>query len=105
MDTIYTLYQAVKKLGRHVIIFTGRGGSYWEDTAKWLKQHNIKYTEAYIRPEGNMQKDSIIKKQMFEDNIRGRYYVEFVVDDRNQVVDMWRKELGLTCLQADYGDF
>lgn len=31
--------------------------------------------------------------------------VKFVLDDRNQVVDMWRKDLGLTCLQVDYGDF
>jgi hypothetical protein len=28
-----------------------------------------------------------------------------VIDDRNQVVDMWRMELGLVCLQVDYGDF
>lgn len=28
-----------------------------------------------------------------------------VIDDRNQVVDMWRKDLGLCCLQVDYGDF
>jgi hypothetical protein len=25
--------------------------------------------------------------------------VEAVIDDRNQVVDMWRRELGLTCLR------
>jgi hypothetical protein len=35
----------------------------------------------------------------------GQFYVEAVIDDRNQVVDMWRRELGLTCLQVDYGDF
>jgi hypothetical protein len=28
-----------------------------------------------------------------------------VLDDRNQVVDMWRNDLGLTCLQVDWGDF
>jgi len=33
------------------------------------------------------------------------YFVEFVVDDRQQVVDMWRRTLGLTCVQVDYGDF
>jgi hypothetical protein len=28
-----------------------------------------------------------------------------VVDDRTQVVRMWRDELGLTCLQVADGDF
>jgi len=30
--------------------------------------------------------------------------IEFVVDDRQQVVDMWRRN-GITCLQCDVGDF
>jgi len=42
---------------------------------------------------------------MFETHIRNKYFVEMVIDDRDQVVAMWRKELGLTCLQVDYGDF
>jgi len=27
------------------------------------------------------------------------------LDDRNQVVDMWRRELALPCFQVNYGDF
>ena len=34
------------------------------------------------------------------DEIRGTYEVEFTVDDRQSVVDMWR-ENGLTCLQVE----
>ena len=29
----------------------------------------------------------------------------FVMDDRDQVVSMWRNELGLTCFQVAEGDF
>ena len=57
-----------------------------------------------MRPEGNNEKDSIIKKRIYEDHIKGKFNVEFVLDDRNQVVEMWR-ELGLTCLQVAEGDF
>lgn len=88
-----------------IIIFTGRDGICEADTKSWLEDNDIHFDELHIRPKGNMEKDSIIKRRMFDDNVRGKFYVRFVLDDRNQVVDMWRKELGLVCLQVDYGDF
>jgi len=88
-----------------LIIFTGRDGCCYEDTRQWLIDNGVKYDAIFIRPEGNCEKDSVIKKRIFEENIRGKYYVDFVVDDRDQVVEMWRKELGLQCYQVDYGDF
>ncbi len=33
-----------------------------------------------------------------------KLFIEYVLDDRTQVVDLWRS-LGLTCLQVAYGDF
>jgi putative SOS response-associated peptidase YedK len=39
------------------------------------------------------------------DSIRDNFNVEFVLDDRNSVVDMWRKELNLPTFQVNYGDF
>lgn len=91
--------------GFKIIIFTGRDGICLPQTMKWLDDNEISYHELFCRPKGNSEKDSIIKRRLFEDHIRGKYYCEMVIDDRNQVVDMWRKELGLTCLQVDYGDF
>lgn len=58
-----------------------------------------------MRPKGDMRKDSIIKKELFEAHIKDKYYIEAVFDDRNQIVDTWRKEIGLTCLQVNYGNF
>lgn len=88
-----------------IIIFTGRDGVCFPQTMKWLDDHRINYDELFMRPAGNTEKDSIIKRRLFEEHIRGKYYCEFVVDDREQVVAMWRKEIGLTCFQVDYGDF
>lgn len=48
--------------------------------------------------------DSIIKRELFEAHVRDTYAVRFVLDDRNQVVRMWRS-LGLTCLQVADGAF
>ena len=57
-----------------------------------------------MRMQGNNEKDSVIKRRMFDNHIRGKYYIEYVLDDRNQVVEMWRS-IGLICLQVADGDF
>lgn len=93
------------KSDTRIIIFTGRDGICEPETKEWLDRHEIHFDELYIRPKGNTEKDSVIKRRLFDNHIRGKYFVRFVLDDRNQVVDMWRKELGLVCLQVDYGDF
>ena len=82
-----------------------RDGSGRQLTEEWLNENGIQRDLLCMREAGNTEKDSVVKKRMFEENIRGQYFVKFVVDDRDQVVDMWRKELGLTCLQVNYGNF
>jgi len=57
-----------------------------------------------MRKTGDSRKDSIVKREIFEEHIKGKYRIQFVLDDRNQVVEMWR-QLGLTCLQVAEGDF
>lgn len=88
-----------------VIIFSGRDGCCRKDTEMWLALNNVRYDALFMRPEGNFEKDCIIKRRLFDEHVAGKYDIQFVVDDRNQVVDMWRKDLGLTCFQVDYGDF
>lgn len=87
-----------------IIVLTGRDGSCADISKKWLKDNGINYNQFHIRPEGNTEKDAVIKKRIYEEHIKGKYNVLFVLDDRDQVVDMWRAE-GLTCLQVDYGNF
>jgi hypothetical protein len=48
---------------------------------------------------------AVIKREIFDREIAGKYAVEFVLDDRNQVAEMWRKELKLNCFQVNYGNF
>lgn len=87
-----------------IIIFSGRNGDSRQQTEKWLEDHIISYDNLVMRTEGDSRKDSVIKEEMFNQYIKDKYNVWFVVDDRDQVVKMWR-DLGLTCLQVNYGDF
>jgi predicted kinase len=91
----------------HTIIFmSGRDSVCREQTLVWLKD-NVRLTHfhLFMRPEGDNRKDSIVKRELFDTNVRDKFHIDFVLDDRNQVVDMWRNDLGLMCLQVDWGDF
>nr|DAJ91975.1 MAG TPA: polynucleotide kinase [Caudoviricetes sp.] len=87
-----------------IILVSGRDEVCREKTEKWLRGNDITYGMLLMRPEGDIRKDLIIKRELFEIHIRPYYNVEFVLDDRNQVVEMWRS-LGLKCLQVQEGDF
>jgi len=90
-----------------IIFMSGREDSCKQKTIDWLfLQGGFKsdYYELFMRKTDDFRKDFIIKKELFDQHIKDKYYVEFALDDRNQVVEMWRK-LGLTCLQVAEGDF
>ena len=80
----------------------------YELTLEWLRSHSFEYglgePELYMREEGDNRKDSIVKKELYRKYIHPNYYVRLVLDDRNQVVDMWRS-LGLPCWQVAPGNF
>ncbi len=87
-----------------IIITTGRDGICEQDTVTWLRKYKVEFDDFYIRGIGDFRKDNIIKSEIYMDYIRPKYNVEFVLDDRDQVVDMWRS-LGLRVLQVAPGNF
>jgi predicted kinase len=92
-------------LGYTIILASGREDLYMTQTKTWLDNHVVKYDMLLMRKSGDFRKDAIIKREIFEQHIEGKYFVELVLDDRNQVVDLWRKDLQLPCFQVFYGDF
>ena len=96
----------------HVIIFvSGRSTKCMQDTVDWIHK-NVKVLpcptdripQLYMRQAGDVRKDSIVKQEIYDNLIKHEYDVLFVLDDRDQVVQMWR-ENGLTCLQVAPGNF
>jgi hypothetical protein len=102
------LVEDLSRLGNTIIFLSGRDQSCEDKTRAWLNkelQLNWNNTLLFMRKKGDMRKDTIIKRELFEREILGKYFVRFVLDDRDSVVALWRKEIGLVCLQVDYGDF
>lgn len=87
-----------------IILVSGRMDKHRPETESWLADHDIAYDALYMRATNDTRKDAIVKREIYEQHIKGRYNIRFVLDDRNQVVEMWRS-LGLTCLQVADGDF
>lgn len=91
--------------GECVIFMSGRDEVCRGETTRWLNKHvHLGWHRLYMRPEGDTRRDDIVKRELFDAHIRGKYNVKFILDDRNQVVRMWRS-LGIPTLQVAEGNF
>ena len=98
---IEPIVEIVQILEKHhsILIVTGRSEKYRELTKFWLLKHQIIYDELYMRAEGDYRPDHIIKEEILV-IIKEKYNPILAIDDRQQVVDMWRRN-GLICLQNE----
>ena len=101
MAKIYNLYE---KNDIHMIVMTGRDGAARDNTIKWLFDKQLHFDTLLIKGENDNRKDIIIKKELYDNHIKGKFNVLAVFDDRKQVVEMWRS-LGILALHVDSGDF
>lgn len=91
--------------GFRIVFLSGRSDECRRDTEQWLAEHvGVPYARLFMRAAGDYRKDSFVKLDLFDKHVRDNWDVHSVVDDRAQVVEMWRS-LGLTVLQVAEGDF
>lgn len=100
-----SLIESMYAQGYSIVFVSGRRESTREQTVAWLQQYlkDGMWAELYMRKDGDYRKDSIIKKEIYDEHLSERNIL-FVLDDRRQVVDMWREQ-GLVCLQVAEGNF
>ncbi|MFI7605762.1 AAA family ATPase [Micromonospora sp. NPDC049366] len=104
-EAVIAAVRAMHAAGYDVVFCSGRDASARADTVAWLERHvRVPYLALHLRALGDSRKDSVVKQEIYEREIRDRYRVVGVFDDRMQVVRMWRS-LGLTVFQVAEGDF
>ena len=87
-----------------IVFCSGRPERCRADTVDWLGAYvGYSHYELYMRQDGDFRRDDIVKQEILDKHIE-KDRVLFVLDDRDQVVDMWRRN-GLTCFQVAEGDF
>lgn len=87
-----------------IIIVSGRTDDLKAETEAWLKKYQVPYDYLHMREGKDYRPDNIIKLEIYEQQIRDKFLITFVIDDRQKVVDMWRA-VGLVVLQCAPGDF
>ena len=101
---VVEIYKTLQKSGKYTMaILSGRGEIAKKETTEWLKENYIKYDILKMRPKGDYTPDEILKLGWLKE-LQEEEMIICVFDDRQKVVDMWRKQ-GLICLQVAKGDF
>lgn len=101
---ILSILRLFAKEGYAIVYCSGREDSCRFQTEDFLGSNGCPKGPLFMRNTGDHRKDYIVKQELFDQHIRNSYNVKFVLDDRTQVVQMWRR-MGLTCLQVAEGDF
>jgi predicted kinase len=104
-DPVIAVVESMSRAGYDVVFLSGRSEACRAATALWLFTNlDVQPVALHMRAAGDIRKDSIVKAGLFDHHIRDHFDVVAVLDDRKQVVTMWRA-LGLTVLQVADGDF
>lgn len=76
-----------------IIFLSGRDNKFREVTNNWIKEHlpflKPQHYSLYMRPTGDSRPDTVLKKEMFDVVIKDRYNIDFILDDRKKICEMW----------------
>lgn len=91
---------------KSIVFLSGRDGSCYNKTKAWLDTHVCRsYTGLYMREEGSIEKDFIVKMRIYKEEFAQKGFRPIAVfDDRLQVVRYWRA-IGLPVFQVEAGLF
>jgi len=106
-EDIVWMLKTFHDAGCTILIASGRGEEQREVTETWLQ--NVAgvgdlYSKLYMRPAMDYRSDDVIKSEILDQMIADGYLPTMAVDDRNQVVNMFRSR-GLRVLQVAPGNF
>lgn len=104
-ESVVDLFHMIRKCHPdwRIISLSGRDGVCEGLTKEWMFDHNLHPDHHWQRKEGDQRKDSIIKEEIFWEHIASNFDVQYAVDDRQQVVDMWDM-LGVQVWQVQQTD-
>lgn len=81
------------------IVVSGRDGAFERAMRDSFAKHGIHPDAFFHRAPNDRRMDSIVKAEILDRDILPRWDVILVVDDRQQVVDMWRSR-GIHVIQV-----
>lgn len=99
--------RALRHDGARLIFVTGRPERIRKDTLEWLSDQGLHTStkDLYMRQDDDFRPDDEVKEDILDMlTISKDYIIDMVFEDRQWVVDMWRRK-GIRVAQVDKGDF
>ena len=90
--------------GFWVLILTGRDAAYRKECEDWLARMGLAWDHLIMRPEGDTRNDAVVKSDLWDEHIDGKFNVLMHFDDRRRVVNGLRRK-GIKVAQVQVGDF
>jgi len=87
-----------------LIIITGRSEECRKECREWLNVFEVPFDKLCMRGKRDSRRDIDVKKELYFEEVHESHFVNFAVDDRMSVVNMWRS-LGIPTLQVSKGTF
>lgn len=92
VESVATAIDVFHYAGCKVIIMSGRDSKVRSQTLRWLDKYGIPYDALYMREEGDNRKDEIIKAELFDKYVAGKYNVLAAFDDRPVICRLWKSK-------------
>jgi hypothetical protein len=102
---VVDLLNDLVSLGQNLVFLSGRDESIRAETEFFIKKNILGTHDLHMREIGDSRPDEVVKLEIYNREILGKYQVRFVLDDRDKVVKLWREGLGLATFQVNRGDF
>lgn len=100
IDTLNRL----KNSGCTIVILTGRSDMVKKETVEWLKKYKVPYDMLVMRKQYDRTSDTIFKSRELPNILASLSMttddILCVLEDRQRVVDMWRK-MNIACFQVE----
>lgn len=89
-----------------IIYLSGRTDSCRSETQRWLSTNNLWFPTSalFMRPTGDSRADWIVKEELFDKYVHGRYNTIGVFDDRMQVIENTWNKLGVFVFNVNQGN-
>lgn len=103
VESVRQFYSA----GYRLLFVSGRKCRDADPTMRFLNKHlpEVNDMTLIMRADDDNRMDTIVKREMWDNHIAGKYNVLLAIDDRPSVVRMWRYEIGLPVLAVNDIEF
>lgn len=90
LEVVAKVHEAVEE-GLTTLLVTARMAKYRKVTERWLERHEVPIASIWMRANGDLRKDAVVKREILS-RIRLRYNPVEATDDNPAVIGVWQDE-------------